>query len=173
MGMTLGDIAKALNRSPLVIRGLQERFELPVLKGAAYSHAYVACLHRIVLLRILGITEERLRELWHLEKKLLHLLHVDSTGATTWFLDSYDATTNPECRLLLTNYDLGRDISTNGLQLGLNFAQTTHELFSHAEMGEDTLLVLNRCLELQNRIKTDIDLELPNTLAATRIAQSG
>jgi hypothetical protein len=46
MGMTLGDMAKALNRSALVVRGLQERFELPVLKGAAYSRAYLACLRR-------------------------------------------------------------------------------------------------------------------------------
>ena len=88
-------------------------------------------------------------------------------------MDSCDAATNPERRLLLTNYVLGRDITTSGLQLGLNFAQPTRELFSHAERGEDALLVLNRCLELQTRIKADIDLELPNTLAAARHAQSG
>ena len=169
--MTLGDMAKALNRSPLVLRGLQERFELPVLKGAAYAPAYLAFLRRIVLLRILGIAEERLRELWHLEKKLLHLLHVDSAGSPTWFLDACDAETLPERRLLLTNYDLGRDLSASGLQLGLNFSETTSELFSHAEMGEDALRVLNRCLELQNGIKADIALELPNTLAAARLAQ--
>ena len=48
MGMTLADMAKALNRSPLVVRGLQERFDLPVLKGAAYSRAYLAHLRGTV-----------------------------------------------------------------------------------------------------------------------------
>ncbi len=171
--MTLGDMAKALNRSPLVVRGLQERFELPVLAGAAYAPAYLACLRRLVLLRVLGIAEERLRELWHLEKKLLHLLHVDSAGSPTWFLDACEATANPERRLLLTHYDLGRDLSQSGLQLGLNFSRTSGELFSHADMGEDALRILNRCLELQARIQADAALELPNILAAARLAQAG
>ena len=35
--MTLGDMAKALNRSPLYVRGLQDRFDLPVVKSDAYS----------------------------------------------------------------------------------------------------------------------------------------
>ena len=34
---TLGDMAKALNRAPVYLAGLQKRFELPVFEGAAYS----------------------------------------------------------------------------------------------------------------------------------------
>ena len=41
---TLGDMAKALNRSPVHLAGLQKRFELPVFEGAAYSDAFVAYL---------------------------------------------------------------------------------------------------------------------------------
>ena len=35
---TLGDMIKALNRSPVYLAGLQTRFELPVFEGAAYSN---------------------------------------------------------------------------------------------------------------------------------------
>jgi hypothetical protein len=33
------------------------------------------------------VSEETLRGLWKMEKKLLTLLHVDSTGSRMWFLD--------------------------------------------------------------------------------------
>ena len=170
--MTLGDMAKALNRSALYVRGLQERFDLPVLKGDAYPRAYLGCLRRIVLLRILGITEERLRELWRLEKKLLQLLHVDSTGAPTWFLDSCTLTTHRKRRLLLINFDLGFDISGHALQLGLDFSKQVSELFASAEMGEDAMRVLNKCLEIQTGIKDEIARELPLIRAAAGLAQS-
>jgi len=44
-------LAKALNRSPLYVGRLQKRFELPVLKGTAYSPAYLAFLQADVALR--------------------------------------------------------------------------------------------------------------------------
>ena len=77
---TLGDMAKALNRSPVYLHGLQARFELPVCEGAGYSSAYLEFLQTVVFLRVLNVSESSLRDLWHLEKKLLQLLHVDSTG---------------------------------------------------------------------------------------------
>jgi hypothetical protein len=104
---TFGDIAKALNRSPLYLTGLQKRFELPLFEGAAYPPTYVAFLRGVINLRMFDIAEETLRDLWHLEKKLLQLLHVDSAGSRTWFLNSCGATTHPARRLLLTNHDLG------------------------------------------------------------------
>lgn len=85
---TLAEIAKALNRPVVYLSGLQARFEVPVLEGAGYSGAYLAFLRVIVHLRTLGIAEDKLRELWDIEKKLLQLLHADTTGSPTWFLDS-------------------------------------------------------------------------------------
>lgn len=73
----------------------------------------------------------------------MQLLHLDSTGSTTWFLDSCGQTTNRDHRLLLSNYNLGVPIPSNELQLGLNFADKTPELFGGQEMGEDGLRVLN------------------------------
>ena len=98
---TFADLAKALNRSTVYLSGLQSRFELPTFDGAGYSEPYLAFLQTVVHLRTLSITEETLRDLWHIEKKLLVLLHADSTGSPTWFLDSCGATTSLKRRYLL------------------------------------------------------------------------
>ena len=104
------DLAKALNRSTVYLSGLQSRFELPTFDGAGYSEAYLAFLQTVVYLRTLSITEETLRNLWHIEKNLLALIHADTTGSPTWFLDSCGATTHPKCRLLLTHHDMRVEI---------------------------------------------------------------
>lgn len=159
---TFADLAKVLNRSTVYVSGLQSRFELPVLEGGGYSDAYQSFLQTVVHLRTLGIAEDRLRELWDIEKKLLQLLHADTTGSPTWFLDSCGATTNPKQRLLLTNHDVGVVVHGTGLQLGLNFADTTAELFAGKEMGEDALRVLQDYRKLYGRICADIKTEIPH-----------
>ena len=68
---TIGEMAAALNRSPVYVSGLQKRFELPVLVGAPYSPAYEVFLRGVIALRTLNVPEETVRALWHLEKKLL------------------------------------------------------------------------------------------------------
>ena len=145
---TLGELAKALNRPTVYLTGLQARFELPTLSGTSYSEAYLAFLKGIVHLRTLNVSEEALRDLWRLEKKLLHLLHLDSTGSPTWFLDACGQTHHPRRRLLLTNHDLGVEIHTRMLQPGLNFTAGAPELFVGQEMGEDAMRVLGECLKL-------------------------
>ena len=65
----------------------------------------------------------------------LQLLHVDSTGSRTWFLDSCGVTTHPERRLLLTNHDLGVPLTGGEVQTGLNFADSCPELFVISENG--------------------------------------
>ena len=167
---TFADLAKALNRSTVYLSGLQSRFELPTFDGAGYSEAYLSFLQTVVHLRTLSITEETLRDLWHIEKKLLQLLHADSTGSPTWFLDSCGQTTHPERRLLLTNYDLGVPLTGGEVQTGLNFADSLPELFAGKEMGEDVLRVLNDYLKLHARILDAIQSELPLLRAATRWA---
>jgi hypothetical protein len=164
---TFADLAKALNRSTVYLSGLQSRFELPTFDGAGYSAAYLAFLQTVVHLRTLSITEETLRDLWHIENKLLVLLHADSTGSPTWFLDSCGATTSPKRRLLLTNYELGAEVHGKGLQLGLNFAgDATPELFAGTEMGEDALRVLAEYRKLHRRILDEVKAELPHVRAA-------
>ena len=163
---TFADLAKNLNRSSVYLSGLQSRFELPTFEGESYSAAYLAFLQTVVHLRTLSITEEMLRDLWHIEKKLLVLLHADSTGSPTWFLDSCGAMTHPKRRLLLANYELGAEVHGKGVQLGLNFADTAPELFGGQEMGEDALRVLNEYRKLHARITADVKAEVPHLRAA-------
>ncbi len=168
---TFADLAKALNRSTVYLSGLQARFELPSFDGASYFPAYLAFFQMVVYLRTLGISEERLRELWDIERKLLQLLHADTARSPTWFLDSCGATTNTKRRLLLTNHDVGVMVHGTGLQLGLNFADATPELFAGKEMGEDALRVLYEYRKLYGRICADIKAELPHVRDAVAWAK--
>ena len=167
---TLADLARALHRSAVYLHGLQARFELPPFDGTGYSTAYLELLRTLVYLRTLSIPEETLRDLWHIEKKLLQLLHADSTGSPTWFLDSCGQSTNPGQRLLLTNHDLGVAVPSRSLQLGLNFTEALPELFAGRDMGEDVLRVLHDYLKLHARNLDLIQGELPLLRAATRWA---
>ncbi len=157
---TLAQIAKTLNRSLVYVSGLQARFELPVFKGSGYSKSYLVLLQRIVYLRSLAIAEETLRELWHIEKKLMCLTQVDASSPT-WFLDSCDSPTRAKRRLLLTHYKLGTKVRTRGVQLGLRFQDPTSELFAGHEMGEDALRVLQEYDRLHARILSELQSEAP------------
>lgn len=168
---SLKEMAKALNRSLVYLSSLQKRFELPVLEGATYSNAYAAFLRGAIALRAFEISEQSLRELWQLERKLLQLLHVDSTGSRTWFLDSCGTTTHRDRRLLLSNHDLGASLTAGELQLGLNFADSRPELFAGREMGEDALRVLRECLQRRHRILVQIATGLPHLRAAVHWAK--
>lgn len=168
---TFTDLANTLNRPAVYLSGLQARFKLPVLEGAGYSEAYLAFLRVVLHLRRLNISEDRLRELWDIEKKLLTLLHLHSTGSSTWFLDSCGATPHAKRRLLLSNHDVGVEIHGTGLQMGLNFADTTPELFAGKEMGEDVLRVLHEYRKLYARIGEDIKAELTHVREAVAWAK--
>lgn len=167
---TLGDMAKALNRPTTQLVAWQRRFALPVCAGAGYAEAYLAFLQRVGTLRTLNVSDDLVDKLWQLEKKLLTLLHVDSTGSPTWFLDSCGQTSHPERRLLLSNHDLGRTLDARTLQLGLNFAARPSELFPGAAMGEDALRVLREYLECHERAREAVQRELPHVREAVRWA---
>ena len=162
------DLARALNRPPVYLRGLQTRFALPVLAGAKYSDAYAALLRSVIHLRILGVSENALVRLWDLEKKLLTLLNVDSTGSATWFLDACGQTSHGSRRLLLSNYDMGMPITSRMLQPGLNFRASMPELFASKEMGEDALRVFEKYLKALAAIHRDVSDELPQLRAALK-----
>ncbi len=168
---TLGDMANALNRSQLVLRDVLKRFEVPLAKDDRYSDATLAFLRTVIFLRALNIGEDRLRELWRLEKKLLQLLHVDSAGSPTWFLDACGLTNHPRRRLLLSNFDLGFALPVRAVQLGLNFADVGAELFAGKEMGEDAIRVLVETLKLHHAICADAAGERPLAIAAIRWAR--
>ncbi|MEY4006855.1 MAG: hypothetical protein RLZZ221_2951 [Verrucomicrobiota bacterium] len=169
---SLGDMAKSLNRFPVQLSTLQKQFALPSMVDAGYSDAYLTFLRTVISLRTLNISDDVILNLWHLEKKLLQLLHADSTGSPTWFLDECGRTTHANRRLLLTNYDIGMALDSQGIQPGLNFDQKPRELFAGTEMGEDALRVLREILKLRERIHSAIAAELPHLRTAVKWAAS-
>ena len=171
MPVTLSKLCAALNRPYGVIQDIQKRFELPVFKGAAYSDAYAAFLRTIIHLRIFSVSFDSLTQLWHLEKAVMRLLHADSTGSPTWFLDSCGSKRRRSHRLLLSNYDLGSHIASGSVQLGLDFASATPELFTSAEMGEDVLKALTLYLKDYRAIALSLRAELPNLRAALNFSR--
>lgn len=160
-----------LNRSPMVIRDLQKRFELPVLSGAAYSPAYSELLRSIIYLRIFGISFQRLTRLWQIECSLMRLLNADSTGSPTWFLDACGAINHKDQRLLLSNFDIGATLQASAVQPGLNFQEESNELFSSLEMGQDVLSVLDLYREQHKEIMTALQAELPMVRSALNLAR--
>jgi len=169
---SLADMAAVLNRSAVYLSGLQKRFELPAIETAHHPEAYLAFVRTIIHLRTFGVSEESLRELWFLEKKLLTLLHIDTTGSKTWFLDACGKTTHPERRLLLSNYDLGLRLgSAQELQAGLDFSDKLPELFEGKEMGEDALRVFDQCLKLRKNILKEVAVELAQVRESVKWAQ--
>lgn len=168
---SLGDMAAALNRSPVYLQGLQKRFGLPVFKSAGYPPSYLLFLRTVISLRTLNIAEETILDLWRIEKKLLQLLHADSTGSPTWFLDSCGSRRNRTHRLLLSNFDMGVFLASGTLQLGLQFSDTAKELFTGKEMGEDALSLLQAYLAASAQLQAAVTAEIPLLRTALRHAR--
>lgn len=149
---------------------LQARFELPVGKRACYSDAYQAFLRAALYLHMLNTLEDRLLTLWRLEKKLLPLLHIDSIRSAAWFLDSYGQTPHAERRLLLSNYDIGLDLSAKSLQLGLNFSDAAPELFAGRKWERAPCMSWRQYVELASRTGNEVRAEIPLLRNAARWA---
>ena len=134
-------IAERLGRPAIWISGIQKRFGLPVLDS--YSEEYEAFLRKILHLRVLGVSEDSLRDFWAVERKLIEVLHLDPQSSPTWMVDACAVAADPDRRLLLSNIDLGFILPATELQIGLNFAASSPELFVGKDMGEDALKLLD------------------------------
>lgn len=78
-----------------------------------------------------------------MERKLIEVLHLDPQSSPTWMVDACAVPADPERRLLLSNIDLGFILPATDLQIGLNFAASSPELFAGKEMGEDALRLIS------------------------------
>ncbi len=105
---TLAEIVAALGRDRLYLLGWIKRFELPPGHGNRYPATYPSFFRTVVFLRLAQIPEEKLVELWTLEKKLMNLLHVDTSGSPTWMIDGHSAAGNDSRRLFLSRFDMHR-----------------------------------------------------------------
>jgi len=164
-GVPLNIVAEGLGRTAIWISGVQKRFCLPVLES--YSEGYEAFLRKIVHLRVLGVSEETLREFWAVERKLIEVLHLDPRDSPTWMVDACAYPSDPERRLLLSNIDLGFPIPATDLQIGLNFTTSAPELFAGKEMGEDALRLISDYRTRLTVIRSAVSSELPILKGAT------
>jgi len=138
---SMTNLAKRLGRPAVWIASVQKRFGLPVLES--YSEGYGAFLRKVIHLRVLGVSEDSLREFWAVERKLIEVLHLDPQSSPTWMVDACAYPSDPDSRLLLSNIDLGFPLPSTDLQIGLNFAASSPELFAGKEMGEDALKLIS------------------------------
>jgi hypothetical protein len=139
---TLAEIAAELGRDRLYLLGWMKRFELPPGHGNRYLATYLSFFRTVVFLKLAQIPEEKLVELWTLEKKLMNLLHVDTSSSPTWMIDGHTATGNDSRRLFLSRFDIGTDLQSACVQPGLDFSPAPAELFGGRDMGEDALRLL-------------------------------
>ncbi len=151
-------MAEGLGRPVVWVAGVQKRFGLPVLES--YPERYESFLRKIVHLRVLGVSEETLREFWAVERKLIEVLHLDPQSSPTWMVDACGFGANPDRRLLLSNIDLGSPLLGTDLQIGLNFAATSTELFAGKEMGEDALRLISDYRTRLTAIRSSVASEL-------------
>jgi len=131
---------------------MRKRFGLPALED--YPECYVAFLRKIRDLRNLGVSEEKLGDLWDLERKLIAILHLDLGGGTLSLIEGCSVEAAPDRRLLLSNADLGVPLLARDVQAGLDFsAGRPKELFEGQAMGEDALCLLGEYRNLLKEVR--------------------
>ena len=155
--MTPSSLSHALGRPALWISRQRKRFGLPVLDD--YPECYVAFLRKVRDLRNLGISEEKLGDLWDLEKKLISILHLDLVGGVFSIIEGCAAEADPDRRLLLTNANLGVPVMASEVQAGLDFQKRPRELFEGKEMGEDALRLLGEYRNLLQGVREIVGRE--------------
>jgi len=155
--MTSTSLSNSLGRPALWISRQRKRFGLPVLED--YPECYVAFLRKVRDLRNLGVSEEKLGDLWDLEKKLIAILHLDLGGGELSMIEGCSAEADPERRLLLSNADLGMPLMARDVQTGLDFQSRPRELFEEKEMGEDALRMLGEYRSLLQEVRETVGRE--------------
>lgn len=169
---SLSQIARQLGRDRVHVLGLIKRFEIPTFSGSAYPATYLPFLRTLVFLRLAQIPEERILDLWNLERKLMTLLHADTLGSPTWMLDGHALKGGETRRLFLSRHDLGTDLFAESLQPGLDFSSPDAELFAAKDMGEDVPRVLRAYLELLLPVRRAIADQADTLHAAARWAKA-
>ena len=140
--MNLSQLSERLGRPALWIARMRKRFGLPVLEE--YPKYYEAFLRKVRDLLYLGVSEEKIGELWDIERKLIAILLLDLGVAELSLIEGCSVEADLEHRLLLSNADLGVPLMARDVQPGLDFQKRPSELFEGKEMGEDALRLLGK-----------------------------
>jgi len=155
--MNSKELSERLGRPGPWISRMRKRFGLPVLED--YPECYDAFLRKVRDLRNLGVSEEKLGDLWDLERKLIDILHLDLGGGELSLIEGCSAEADPDRRLLLSNAELGVPLMARDLQAGLDFQLRPRELFEGRAMGEDALRILREYRGLLQEIRGTVSRE--------------
>ena len=155
--MTLSELSDRLGRPALWISRMRKQFGLPVLEQ--YPECYETFLRKIRDLRNLGVSDEKLLNLWNLERRLIDILHLDLGDGNLSHIQGCSVEADPERRLLLTNADLGVPLMARDVQAGLDFQSRPQELFEGREMGDDALRILREYSDLIQEIRATVARE--------------
>jgi hypothetical protein len=168
--MTTTELIERLGRPALWITRMRKRFGLPILEE--YPECYVAFLRKIRDLRNLGVSEEKLGDLWDLERKLIAILHLDLGGGELSLIEGCSVEADPDHRLLLSNADLGVPLLARDVQAGLDFQSRPQELFDGQAMGEDALRLLGEYRNLLKDVRELVGRERSVLKDSLRLAKS-
>jgi hypothetical protein len=179
MSFTHAELCAALGKSAIYVHNIQKSLSLPVLKGdEKYSAGYKTFLANIINLRTLGVSSEDVARLLEMEKKILHLLQIDSiNNAPTWYLDHcvnrYARHRSKSFILMLTDFELDDSPLSQYPQGSLDFSgPQKSELFRGPEMGEDINRAIEKYQELQGKILEILEREVAVTERASDWARN-
>ena len=164
-GFSFPDLCRSLGKDAFYVKNLQRQLDLYVPSdGQGYPESYVIFMEKVIALRAFHVPANEIEELFETEKKILHLLHVDSLSPSpTWYLDlCSSADLEASCgQLLLSGYKLGFAMDAGAIQHTLDFGGRDAELFKGSEMGEDVRRVLAKYVGLLDGVRGRIEKEKP------------
>jgi hypothetical protein len=179
MCFSYAELCGALGKSSLYIHNIQKNLALPILKrGDKYSKGYKSFLEHVINLKTLGVSNEDIIRLLELEKKILHLLQLDSLDSSpTWYVDHgekrYARQRGKSLVLLLTDYDLETSPRSSSFQGSLDFSGAqSSELFKGSEMGEDINRAIDKYREVEKKILEIVEREASVAKRASDWARS-
>lgn len=160
---TLSEMSKKVCMEPLAVSCIQKALQLPILDDG-YSESYMYLVMKVAAMRSLRIAMDRISDLLETEKKILRLLHFESTeDSPAWYMEGCNGingqSSNSKQSLLLTGFDLGFAIDGDAVQENLNFGKTETELFAGVEMGEDVRRLLGKYRDMHKSIKKQLKTE--------------
>lgn len=179
MSFSHTELCAALGKSSIYIHNIQKSLSLPVMKGdEKYSAGYKSFLGNVINLKTLGVSNDDIARLLEIEKKILHLLQIDSVdNAPTWYLDHcrdrYSRQRGKSFILMLTDYELEDSPLSQSSQGSLDFTGAQkRELFKGTEMGEDIDKAIEKYRELEEKILVIVDREVAVTERTSDWARS-
>lgn len=159
---TFAELCKATGKTPVYVKNIQRSMKLYEPDKDKYSESYLKFMEKIVALRTLSIKQEKINELFDLEKKVLKCLHFDSiSDSKTWYLDACcgDSDNGKKNVLMLTEVPLDFSIKEGAVQHQLNFKERDPELFNAVEMGENVRRILDVYNRMLNEVRNVIEKE--------------